>query len=122
MEPEGWPLTCSTVRSAPISCPHFNVSIGQVDEHAGKNSIFLPDELLNHLGDGWVSEKNPYPFYLLSFIGRCSSGHQKPAEEGAVAVDEDVKPGELAVDHNLARPVVCCYRCKTSLALCVCDL
>lgn len=63
--------------SATISCRRFNVSIGQVDEHAGKNSIFLPDELLNHLGDGRLSEKNPYPFYLLSFIGHCLSGHQK---------------------------------------------
>lgn len=68
---------CSAVHSAMISCRGFNVSIGQVDEHAGKNSIFLPDELLNHLGDGRLSEKNPYPFYLLSFIGHCLSGHQK---------------------------------------------
>lgn len=68
---------CSAVHSATISCRHFNVSIGQVDEHAGKNSIFLLDELLNHLGDGRLSEKNPYPFYVLSFIGHCLSGHQK---------------------------------------------
>lgn len=60
---------CSAVHSAKISCPHFNVSTGQVDKHAGKNSIFWPDELLNHLGDGRLSEKNPFSFYLLSFIG-----------------------------------------------------
>lgn len=46
-----------------ISCQHFKVSIGHINEHTGKNSIFLPDELLNHLGDGWLSEKNPFPFY-----------------------------------------------------------
>lgn len=68
---------CSAVHSATISCRRFNVSIGQVDEHAGKNSIFLLDELLNHLWNGRLSEKNPYPFYLLSFSGHCLSGHQK---------------------------------------------
>lgn len=75
----------SAVHSATISCRHFNVSIGQVDEHAGKNSIFLPDELLNHLGDGRLSEKNPYPFYLLSFIGHCllrSSKNRRRSEGG----------------------------------------
>lgn len=88
---------CSAVYSATISCRHFNVSIGQVDEHAGKNSIFLPDELLNHLGDGRLSEKNPYPFYLLSFIGHCLLGHQKidrgvrgKGREGAATVGEKV--------------------------------
>lgn len=87
---------CSAVHSATISCRRFNVSIGQVDKHAGKNSIFLPDELLNHLGDGRLSEKNPFPFYLLSFIGRCLSGHQKVeggvrGREGAGAVGEEVQ-------------------------------
>lgn len=81
---------CSAVHSATISCRHFNVSIGQVDEHAGKNSIFLPDELLNHLRDGWLSEKNPYPFYLLSFIGHCLSGHQKRDRQ----IGEEEKEGE----------------------------
>lgn len=70
------------VHSATISCRRFNVSIGQVDEHAGKNSIFLPDELLNHLGDGRPSEKNPFPFYLLSLLGHWLAGHQKKKTAG----------------------------------------
>lgn len=85
------------VHSATISCRRFNVSIGQVDEHARKNSIFLPDELLNHLGDGRPSEKNPFPFYLLSLLGHWLAGHQKKEDGegrggGEGAEGEDVSP------------------------------
>lgn len=46
-----------------ICCRRFNVSMVRVDDRSGKNSIFLPDELLHHLGR---SQENPFPFYLLS--------------------------------------------------------
>lgn len=46
-----------------ICCRRFNVSMARVDDRGGKNSIFLPDELLHHLGR---SQENPFPFYLLS--------------------------------------------------------
>lgn len=104
------------VHLATISCRRFNVSIGQVDEHAGKNSIFLPDELLNHLGDGRPSEKNPFPFYLLSLLGHWLAGHQKKKTakgRGGVRRDRGVrmyrcrregdKTREEVVEHNSER-------------------
>lgn len=59
-----------------ICCRRFNVSMVRVDERGGKNSIFLPDELLHHLGR---SRENPFPFYLLSLwlVGGQLAGHQQ---------------------------------------------
>lgn len=63
-----------------ICCRHFNVSMVQVDDRGRKNSIFLPDELLHHLGR---SQENPFPFYLLSlWLGGGQLAGKKKKWEG----------------------------------------
>lgn len=98
---------CSVVYSAMISCRHFNVSIGRIDGHTGKNSIFLPDELLNHLGTvDWMRKIHNYFTFFLSFISCCLSGHQN-SEKGIEGVS--------VVQHRPKQPKKVMLRAKRAL-------
>lgn len=85
-----------------ICCRRFNVSMVRVDDRGWKNSIFLPDELLHHLGR---SQENPFPFYLLSLrLGGSESlagGKKKKTWEKDV---EGVAWRCMGVDRKAIKP------------------